>query len=131
MARTTHLQQGKMTEWGHEILIENDKEKNICLKILHINAGKSLPYRFHKNKTQVWYVLSGEAWILYGLPGNAEHAELKSGDSFKVWPWQYYELAASPDDSVEIVISSTYHEDSDDYSDIIHWQETDVSKKKD
>lgn len=144
MARTTHLQQAILKPWGHEIIIENNQKDNLCLKILHINPGQSLSWQFHKNKTETFYVTKGVLSVAYGRTPNLEDAEvfqLRIGDSFKVYPYQWHQLSAycGPQDfwhkpsepkDVEIIECSSYHEDSDTYKTEADWYDIGVSKKK-
>lgn len=132
MARTTHTQQLVKKPWGHELIIENDEEKNYCLKILHINANRFFSWQFHKNKTETFYVTKGKPTIYYGrtpVQTDAEIIRLSIGDSFKIYPYQWHQVCAVGED-VEIMECSTFHEDSDTYRNADDWQDTAQSVKR-
>lgn len=134
MARTTHIQQLVIKPWGHELIIENSKEDNLCLKILNINQREMFSWQFHKNKTEVFYVTKGNATLLYGRVPDITYAEviyLKVGDSFKIYPYQWHQIRNNTDSELEIMECSTFHEDSDTYRDAAAWKDVGDSRKKD
>lgn len=132
MARTTHAQQLVIKPWGHELIIENDKEANYCLKILYIEGGKFFSWQFHKNKTETFYITKGNPSLWYGRTPDAKSAErinLRVGDSFKIYPYQWHQVYAGGKD-VEIMECSTFHEDSDTYRNAEDWHDTESSVKR-
>lgn len=132
MARTTHAQQLVKKPWGHELIIENDKEANYCLKILHIESGKLFSWQFHKKKTETFYVTKGSPILLYGREPEKKHAEIINlfvGDSFKIYPYQWHQVLAPYGEDIEIMECSTFHEDSDTYRNAEDWQDTARSMK--
>lgn len=117
MANTTHERVIVKKPWGYEVIIENSKESNICLKILVINPNSAFSWQYHKNKTEVFFITKGTPKLYYGRTSNKEEAEvilLSVGDSFKIWPGQWHQLESS-NEATEIYECSTYHEDSDTY----------------
>lgn len=75
--------QGKVNKgWGHEdIWITNDL---YCSKFMHFHAGARFSMHFHVDKTESWYVISGQFTVRTidtATAAIAEH-DLRPGD---VW----------------------------------------------
>jgi hypothetical protein len=102
--------------WGHEIWFANDIANGYCGKLLHINADKGFSMHFHKDKTETFYVLSGNVKldVVDFKTGRTETAMLMASDVFNVAPELPHQLTAI-DGAAVIIEASTYHRDEDSY----------------
>ena len=49
--------------WGHYIDIHRPDDKNIVLKQIVVDPDGQLSNQYHKNRTEFWYIVSGEGVI--------------------------------------------------------------------
>ena len=112
--RITHPQIVKK-EWGEEIWTLNDKELNLCSKLLNVNAKSGFHFHSHLNKEEQFFVFSGEVKYFEIDPETREvHSIiLKVGDSIFIKKATSHSILALKN-SV-IIETSTFHEDSDSY----------------
>jgi mannose-6-phosphate isomerase-like protein (cupin superfamily) len=103
-------------DWGHEIWMANNREENYCGKILKIYEGYRSSMHYHLKKHETFYILSGELRVdlIYTKSGNTGYKLLKQGDVMEIQRGQPHQLIAY-DGNVELVETSTFHEDSDSY----------------
>jgi len=99
--------------WGSEEWIVN---KEYCGKILRFYKGKKLSWHYHKDKHEVFYLLSGKLIIKYNFDQDITKADqtiLYPNMSFEVPQGLCHQMIAE-EDSVLIEFSS-HHEDSDSF----------------
>ena len=103
-------------EWGSELWLANNKERDYCGKILTINPGGSSSLHFHANKHETFYVLEGELEVVIVDTYTAEESLhfLLPGDSFEITPHTPHRLRATGGEA-KFIENSTFHEDSDSY----------------
>ena len=77
--------------WGAEVLIEHNE--NYTMKILIVNMGEQLSLQYHNNKTETWFIASGEGLLI--LDDIKE--EVSSGDSFTIYPKTVHSIIANTD----------------------------------
>jgi len=98
--------------WGfEEIICNNDK---YCGKLLHINAGQSTSWHYHKKKDEHFHVQHGRLVLYYGEDLDMNRAEvvtLYEGEGFHIPVGLIHKLVA-PVETVVLEIS-THYEDSD------------------
>jgi N-acetylneuraminate synthase len=94
----------------------NNREENYCGKILKIYEGYRSSMHYHLKKHETFYILSGELRVdlIYTKSGNTGYKLLKQGDVMEIQRGQPHQLIAY-DGNVELVETSTFHEDSDSY----------------
>jgi mannose-6-phosphate isomerase-like protein (cupin superfamily) len=92
--------------WGEEHWLVND---DFCCKELILEEDYRCSLHFHKNKDELFYVISGK--ILLEIDG--ESKVLLAGDWERVKPYQQHRFTGL----IESVIleASTHHEDEDSY----------------
>tara|TARA_Y100001938_G_scaffold146168_1_gene224475 strand:+ start:1075 stop:1479 length:405 start_codon:yes stop_codon:yes gene_type:complete len=103
-------------DWGYEIWMANNREENYCGKILKIYEGYKSSMHYHLKKHETFYILDGELKVdlIYTKSGNTGYKLLKKGDVMEIQRGQPHQLIAY-DGDVELVETSTFHEDSDSY----------------
>lgn len=97
--------------WGYESWIINKEQ--YCGKLLFFKKGKKCSWHFHKEKDEVFYLLSGKLIVRYG-DGHLSHSSeeiLEPGDCFDVPPGLRHQMEAL-EDSTLIEVSTT-HKDTD------------------
>jgi mannose-6-phosphate isomerase-like protein (cupin superfamily) len=99
--------------WGEEVVIHNDSD--YCGKILRFNEGAKFSMHFHMEKSETWFVHSGEFRLRYIDPEDAsEHFTiLIAGDVVEIPRGQPHQLFALT--IGEIFEVSTPHRDDDSY----------------
>lgn len=113
---TPHTPTEVTKSWGYELWFINDRINNYCGKLLHIDDTKKFSMHFHINKAETFYVLSGTP-ILRTVDystGTVSETTLAPGDAVEIPRLQAHQLEAA-NGAVEVIESSTYHEDSDSY----------------
>jgi len=105
--------------WGYELhWVEEDKP--YMGKILHILKGKRLSLQYHDKKQESWFLMRGQAKIVWGDPeGNLQETEMSPGQGYTCHIGQKHRLAAVTDcDIIEVStseIGNTYRLE-DDYA---------------
>jgi len=93
--------------WGYEKWIENNEK--YCSKLLVLNKGYQCSMHYHKNKDEVFLVLSGH--VRLELDGKVIH--MREGNFQRVMPGQKHRFRGVEDS--EILEVSTHHDDVDSY----------------
>ncbi len=98
--------------WGEEVIIHNG---NYCGKILSFHPGAKFSMHFHMQKSESWYIASGEFILRYIITNNAkEHkVHLFPGMIVNISPGDPHQLIAITEGDIFEV--STKHFDSDSY----------------
>lgn len=79
--------------WGHE-LVWAETERYVG-KILHIEAGRSLSFQYHRVKDETIHLLSGVLALEVGEEGGERRTlELRPGDSFHITPLLRHRMTA-------------------------------------
>lgn len=105
--------------WGYELhWVEEDKP--YMGKVLHIMRGKRLSLQIHDAKQESWYLLGGEAKIIWeDVTGNMVETKMESGVGYTCHLGQKHRLAGITDcDIIEVStpeIGNTYRLE-DDYA---------------
>jgi quercetin dioxygenase-like cupin family protein len=104
-------------DWGYELWLANNEEKNYCGKILFIEKDKSTSMHYHEEKHETLHVLSGK--LMVKLQGNNEKYQIQTsfviceqGQSIEMPQEQVHKLIAHGEDLTLIEIS-TFHKDKD------------------
>ena len=92
--------------WGEEHWIVN---RQYCGKKLLLKQGFRCSLHYHKNKDEVFYVISGRALLEYGETVRI----LEKGDHQRIAPGVVHSFWGLED--TEIIEFSTHHEDEDSY----------------
>tara|TARA_Y100000310_G_scaffold313928_1_gene362850 strand:- start:243 stop:602 length:360 start_codon:yes stop_codon:yes gene_type:complete len=100
--------------WGYELWLANNKERDYCGKILHIDKGHKSSMHFHVNKHETFYVLKGKLSVTLldtemGVIGSVE--TLEEGETMEIRPFEPHQLEAL--EELDLIEISTFHEDSD------------------
>ena len=101
--------------WGQEIIIHNGD--NYCGKVLVFNPNAKFSLHFHVEKTETWYVQTGNLTLRFldTTNGTDEYnCELTKGCVVHIPPGVPHQLLAGPDGAV-VFEASTPHKDSDSY----------------
>jgi mannose-6-phosphate isomerase len=88
----TRLQGFVKKGWGHEFIwATNDK---YCGKLMVFDKGSKFSMHFHREKTESWYVLSGEFQVKWINTLNADilTVVLKPGDTWDNNPCEPHQL---------------------------------------
>lgn len=101
--------------WGYELWLANNMENNYCCKILHINGGNRTAMQFHVNKHKTLFIQSGSCKLrtIDTTTATETCITLCDGDTVEINKCTPHQLEAQID--VDIIESSTYHNDSDVY----------------
>ncbi len=105
--------------WGYELhWVEEDKP--YMGKVLHIQAGKRLSLQYHDKKQESWFLMSGQAKIIWGdKDGNLVETEMQPGCGYTCQTGQKHRLVGITDcDIIEVStpeIGNTYRLE-DDYA---------------
>lgn len=97
--------------WGREVVARNDE--NYALKILEFKAGSAGSKHKHLEKSESWYVLSGEFSLEMERHGEWIIWQIKAGDCIHIPRGCYHKVRARTD--VRILEGSTPHSDGDVY----------------
>lgn len=103
--------------WGYELhWVEEDKP--YMGKILHIDAGKRLSLQYHDKKQESWFLMSGQAKIIWeDTNGNLVETEMQPGMGYTCQTGQKHRLAGITDcDIIEVStpeIGNTYRLEDD------------------
>ena len=104
-------------EWGYEKWLFNDKELNICSKILFVKKGHKFSQHFHDQKVEQFFVQVGECILrihdMEANPPQTHQTVLKMGESFFINRLVAHQIEAIEDTT--IIETSTFHRDSDSY----------------
>lgn len=105
--------------WGYELHFVQDNLPYMG-KILHINAGKRLSLQIHDQKQESWFLMSGQAKIIWEeTQGNLIETEMQNGQGYTCGLGQKHRLAGITDcDIIEVStpeIGNTFRLE-DDYS---------------
>ena len=105
--------------WGYELHFVPD-DRPYMGKILHIEAGKRLSLQYHDQKLESWFLLSGQATLIWeDTKGNLVETKLAPGVGYSCNLGQKHRLAGITDcDILEVStpeIGNTYRLE-DDYS---------------
>ena len=92
--------------WGEEHWIVN---REYCGKKLILRRGYRCSLHYHKNKDEVFYVISGRLLLQYGETARV----LEVGDHQHIAPGVPHSFWGIAD--AEIIEFSTHHEDEDSY----------------
>lgn len=103
--------------WGREDWLLNSKESNLCVKILSLKCRKACSFHFHRNKAEIFFVISGDMDFEWRdtETGNPEQMALKAGDSVYIPPGCPHRFSTINPDGCVFLEASTFHEDSDSY----------------
>lgn len=75
--------------WGTEKWVKvTDK---YAVKILFVDAGKSLSLQYHKNKEETWVCVEGNGYV---IDGNGKKIKLSVGDTVHLPPYTIHKLVA-------------------------------------
>lgn len=99
--------------WGYEDWIWNEE---YCGKILFVKKGKKCSWHYHKEKDEVFYVISGKLHVVYSMEDDLNEAcEIVLGpqDGFHV-PVGLRHRFVGLVDTIFVEFSS-HHEDSDSF----------------
>ncbi len=113
-------------KWGHEVIVVNTPL--YCGKLLHVAAGKSCSWHYHKSKDETFWVASGKVYVRWVDPedlarlGQDEARLLEAGigvkadtltqgDSFHVPPGRRHQFYGETD--AVLVEFSTFHSEED------------------
>ena len=92
--------------WGEEHWIVN---RDYCGKKLILRRGFRCSLHLHKNKDEVFYVISGKVFLELGdrerVMGPGDHQHVPQGVEHRFWGIE----------DAEIIEFSTHHEDEDSY----------------
>jgi len=100
--------------WGYETIFANFAEQNYCGKKLVVTRNHRISMQRHFKKHETFYVIRGEAYVEFGLPGTAEYrcTWYSTGDVCHIPPGQGHRLSA-PNGDVHVIEASTFHSDDD------------------
>ena len=100
-------------KWGGELIVCNNAE--FCGKFLTIRRGCKFSMHFHRDKREVFYLLSGKLALRFIETETARTFEIQMfrGDTMEIPRLLPHQLEALEDS--EVVEFSTHHEDSDSY----------------
>lgn len=103
--------------WGREDWLLNDRQSNLCVKILTIDFKKNCSFHFHRNKAEIFFVMKGEIYFEWKdtETGETEQQTLMVGDSVYIPPGCPHRFSGSDPDGSVFLEASTFHEDSDSY----------------
>lgn len=92
--------------WGREKILElNDK---YCLKILEVDAGKSLSLQFHKLKKETMYCIYGFGELLaYKIDGEKRSICMMPGRFFTIEPGVIHRLIAGKNSVLSVIEASS------------------------
>ena len=68
--------------WGHELIWAHTQR--YAGKILHVNAGQSLSYQYHRFKEETMYLVSGEIRLEHETDGVRQQTILLPGEAFDI-----------------------------------------------
>jgi quercetin dioxygenase-like cupin family protein len=99
--------------WGEEVILHNND--GYCGKLLRFRKGGKFSMHFHSEKTETWYVNSGEFTLTYINTDTADKLDFKlvKGDIVHVERNTPHQLEALVEG--EIFEVSTPHMDKDSY----------------
>lgn len=104
-------------DWGYEIWLANNEEKNYCGKILFIEKDRSTSMHYHEEKHETFYVLSGK--LMVKLQNTNEKYQIRTtsticeqGQSMEMPRKQIHKLIAHGED-LTLIETSTFHKDKD------------------
>jgi cytidyltransferase-like protein len=103
-----------LKRWGHEEWIVN-LPGLYCGKRLHIRAGATTSWHYHKVKDETLFVDRGRADVLLSPDDDESHAEVRRlgpGDSLRLIPGVRHRLRADGGD-LSLFEFSTFHSDDD------------------
>lgn len=92
--------------WGREEWLAND---DFCCKILHLKKNHQCSLHYHKNKDELFYMLTGKIEL---QKDNTKY-KLTPGMHVRVKPKERHRFTGITD--AIIIECSTHHEDSDSY----------------
>ena len=101
--------------WGFERILFNNKELNLCSKILHYNKkGAISSFHLHFEKNEVFFCQPNSCFILrYKFDnGITTSRNLNEGDCIFIPKGVPHQLECQQDNS-EVLEISTFHSDSD------------------
>lgn len=103
--------------WGHEILW-TPENKPYMGKVLHVLAGKRLSLQYHDQKQETWYLINGEAKVVWDDEnGNLIETKLEKGLGYSCVAGQRHRLIGITEcDIVEVStpeIGTTYRLEDD------------------
>ena len=74
-------------EWGHELVIVNDLNLDLCGKRMFLKEGYQSSIHWHVRKTEVFYVELGSMKVEYWeKDGKKKYIMLEEGQSIKIEP---------------------------------------------
>lgn len=92
--------------WGHFVQFATNQ---MCtVKLLHLDKGKSISYQYHKNRSEMWFLISGRCWFRQGEVSG----ELIPGRSITIEKLQRHKLEGL-EDSLILEISKGYFDEDD------------------
>lgn len=100
--------------WGKYVILEKNKE--YWIKKLFVRKGKRISLQTHKNRVEIWIVLSGK---IEAIKGNSRFT-LKPGDSLKINRKEKHRIAGLEDSLIiEVALGKVLEKDiirlEDDY----------------
>jgi len=105
--------------WGHEVWLVNNKDLNLCAKLLVFNPRAYCSYHYHKLKCEYFYVLHGQASILHSYSNDehsAERSTLAQGEKPMYIPAGYrHRICNDGNEEMMLLEISTYHKNTDSY----------------
>lgn len=101
--------------WGRETWLLNDAA--LCCKILTLKQGKRCSMHFHRNKSEIFFVIQGEMLFVWidTVNGQEQTQQLVAGDSVFVPPCLPHQFCGASVVDCVFVEASTHHEDDDSY----------------
>ena len=107
--------------WGYEIWIENNEL--YCGKLLHVLPGKFCSVHYHKNKKEIFYVISGVLNLQLSASLSPADWESKSfetklltkGESLTIETYTAHRFTSDLHYACEFIEFSTHHADTDSY----------------
>lgn len=97
--------------WGsYQVISDNDLYK---MKRLTIGAGQSISLQFHKHRSEIWYIISGEGIVMNYAPGSeAKEISYNSGGIFEIAQGNIHKIKAKTVTVIfEVQIGTYFGED--------------------
>jgi len=106
-----------MKGWGREDWLLNNAESNLCVKILTLEYKKNCSFHFHKEKAEIFFVITGQIYFEWKdtETGETQQQTLLHGDSVYIPPGCPHRFTGSAEKGSVFLEASTFHKDSDSY----------------
>lgn len=106
-------------DWGWELWLHNDKDADLCYKILMVAKGYMSSYHYHPKKSETFTVLHGKMLLEYGvLDDNGCVAspmiyELEPGESAYIYSLRPHRFRSMNNEDCIFLEKSSYHDNGD------------------